>query len=162
MSNLSSALKDLPPKRRIYVQCRLDGMTQTASMQAAGLKGKASDRLENDPKVQAAMVAACEDLAEEVQFGRREAHDMLMSAYQNAATATEQIAAVRELINLHGIAQPKKVEHEHTHKGVVSLEKMETQQLLKEAGLEHLTLEGEYEVVKDDDGGDNPKALPEM
>ena len=160
--NLESSLQELSPKERIYVQSRLAGMTQVASAAAGGWahpKNKASS-IEKRPHVQAAIVAACQDLAEEVQFGRKEAHEMLMSAYHNAATATEQVAAVRELINLHGIAAPKKVEHEHTHKGTVSLERMETEELMKLAEMDDLTLEGEYEVVTDEP--DDQKALRDL
>ena len=160
--NLPSSLSELSPKERIYVKCRLDGMSQVASAGAAGWadpRRKASD-IEKRPKVQAAILAACEDLAQEVQFGRKEAHDMLINAYHNAATATEQVAAVRELINLHGIAEPKKVEHQHTHGGKVELDRLPNDELMKLAGLEDLTLEGEFEVVKD--GSDAQEALPNL
>lgn len=159
--SLPSSLVKLNPKQRMYVQSRLSGMTKIAAAAAAGYATPRVDghRLEKIPEVQQAILAACQDLAEEVQFGRKEAHDMLMSAYQNAATATEQVAAVRELINLHGIAAPKKVEHEHKHGGVVSLERMETSDLMKKAGLEHLTLEGEFEVM---DGEAETQKLPDL
>ena len=74
---------------------------------------------------------------------------MLYNAYQNAATAGEQIAAVKEMISLHGIAAPKQVEHKHQVGGTVSLERMETHELLKLAEMEDLTLEGEFEVLDD-------------
>jgi len=160
--SLQSSLVKLSVKERIYVQGRLDGLTQIAAGAAAGLHTDFT-KLEKREHVQAAMVAAMSDLAEEIGFSRKEAHDMLMSAYMNAATAAEQIAAVKEMINLHGIAAPKVIEHEHTHKGSVTLERMETEDLMKLAGMDDLTLEGEYEVIdKDADERTDQKALPEL
>lgn len=130
------------------MQGRLNGLTQIASGAAAGLNTDFT-ALERKPDFQAAMVAAMTDLAEEVGFTRKNAHEMLMDAYTNAATAAEQIMAVKEMIALHGLAVPKKIEVEHKHTGNVQLEQMETGDLMRLANMEHLTLEGEYEVLKD-------------
>jgi len=105
--------------------------------------------LEKKDHIQHALMQAMNDIAEEIGFTRKEAHDMLMSAYMNAATAAEQIAAVKEMIALHGIAQPKTLKVEHEHSGTVSLERMETSELLKLADMEDLALEGEFEVIDD-------------
>ena len=161
MTNLPSSLLECTVKERIYIQGRLDGLTQKAAGAAAGLSTDFT-RLEKEDRVQRAMVAAMSDLADEIGFSRKDAHDMLMAAYMNAATAAEQIAAVKEMINLHGIAAPKVVEHEHTHTGSISLESMELHELMKIADMEGLTLEGEYEVIKEEDGPDDTKALPEL
>lgn len=143
------------------MQGRMDGLTQIAAGAAAGLHVDFT-LLEKREHFQAAMVAAMSKFAEEVGFSRKEAHEMLLSAYQNSATAAEQIAAVKEMIALHGLAAAKKIEVVHEHKGSVQLESMETNELMKIAGMEHLTLEGEYEVVKDDDNGHDPKILPRL
>lgn len=155
--NLASILGKVDHRERIYVQCRLDGMTQIASAQAAGYADPRSmcTKVEKRPHVQEAIVEATAVMAEEIGFGRREAHDMLMQAYQNADTASEQIQAVRELINLHGLAKPKVIEHEHKHEHNLQLEHMSTEQLMKLADMEDLTLEGEYEVIEE------PEALLE-
>ncbi len=160
MSNLPSSLLKLSAKERIYLQGRLDGLTQIASGAAAGLHTDFTE-LERRPHFQEAMMVAMSELAEEVGFSRKEAHEMLLAAYTNAATAAEQIMAVKEMIALHGVAAAKKIEVTHEHKGSVQLERMETSELMKIAGMEHLTLEGEYEVVTDDDGH-NTKTLPRL
>jgi phage terminase small subunit len=134
----------------MFVQNRLSGLTQLASASAAGYSNpKIGWDLEKKPHIQAALVQAMEEVAEEIGFTRKEAHEMLMNAYTNAATAAEQIAAVKEMINLHGIAAPKQVEHKHEHTGNVSLERMETHELLKLADMEDLVLDGEFEVIDD-------------
>ena len=157
--NLASLLVKLNPRERIYVESRLAGLTQIASASAAGCPTPRVDgnKMEKKEHVQAAMLAAVSELAEEIGFTRKEAHDMLMSAYMNAATAAEQIAAVKEMIALHGIAAPKQVEHKHEHTGSISLERMETDDLIKLAGMEDLILEGECEDVTDDEQKRLPK-----
>lgn len=156
--NLASSLVKLTPKERIYVESRLAGLTQVASAAAAGYAHPKTrgNELEKKENIRSALMQAMNDIAEEIGFTRKDAHDMLMSAYMNAATAAEQIAAVKEMIALHGIAVPKQVEHKHEHTGTVSLERMETHELMKLADMEDLVLEGEFEVVTDD------KRLPKL
>lgn len=149
--NLASSLAKLNPKERIYVESRLAGLTQIASASAAGYAQPRArgTELEKKPQIQAALMQAMTEIAEEVGFSRKEAHDMLLAAYMNAATAGEQIAAVKEMIALHGIAQPKTLKVEHEHKGTVSLERMETHELMKLADMEDLVLDGEFTVLDD-------------
>lgn len=149
--SLKSSFRDLNPKERVYVQCRLDGMTQIASAQAAGWPNakKMAYEVEKRPHVQTAIMAVADEIAEEVGFDRKEAHDLLMQAYLNADTAGEQVAAVRAMIDLHGIAKPKVVEHKHDHKHSGQIEYMPTKELMKLAEMEDLALEGEYEVIED-------------
>jgi phage terminase small subunit len=156
--NNAQILAALPPKERIYVESRLAGMTQVASAAAAGYaipKNKGNE-LEKRERVQKALTQIMGNIAEEVGFTRKDAHDMLMQAYTNAATAAEQIQAIKEMINLHGLALPKQVEVKHEHTGTVSLERMETRELMKLADMEDLTLEGECEEV------DAAKKLPKL
>ena len=119
----------------MYVQQRTAGLSKIAACTAAGYenpKRTASD-IEKRPQVQAALIAICDNMADDIGFTRKEAHDMLMDAYRNAATASEQIQAVKEMINLHGIAEPKR---------------LDSQKLLEMAGLETLAIDGEYEVLE--------------
>lgn len=156
--SLASSLAKLTPKERIFVESRLSGLTQIASASAAGyaVPRKDGNELEKKEHIQAAMMQAMQEIAEEVGFTRKEAHDMLLQAYQNAATAGEQIAAVKEMIALHGIAVPKTLKVEHEHSGTVSLERMETRELMKLADMEDLAFEGEFEVI------DDRKKLPQL
>lgn len=152
MSVESSYQADLTQKERIYVESRLQGMTMVASARAAGVanpEAHGSD-MEKRPKVQAAMVDAMEQSAAAVGFSRKEAHDLLMSAYYNADTAGEQIAAVRELIKLHGVAAPQQVEHKHTHEHSGELSLMSTEELMKLADMkDDLVIEGDFENIED-------------
>jgi phage terminase small subunit len=149
--SLASSLVKLTPKERIYVESRLNGLSKVASASAAGYASPKAHAYELEKKqhIQDALMNAMNEIAEEVGFTRKEAHDMLMQAYMGAATAAEQIAAVKEMIALHGIAVPKTIEVKHQHTGTVSLERMETHELMKLADMEDLTLEGEFEVIDD-------------
>lgn len=149
--NLASSLVKLSAKERIYVENRLAGLSKIAAATAAGFASPQAHayELEKRENVQHAMLTAMNTLAEDIGFTRKEAHEMLMSAYMNAATAAEQIQAVKEMIALHGIAVPKTLKVEHEHKGTVSLERMETHELMKLADMEDLVLEGEFDVIDD-------------
>ena len=59
------------------------------------------------------------------------------------------VMAVRAMIELHGIAAPKQVEHKHSHNHTHQLEYMETEELMKLADMNDLALEGEYEVIRE-------------
>lgn len=151
MTTLPSSYLKLTKIERGYVEGRLQGLSQVASAVAAGCKTPRSDanRLEKNPKVQAALVDRMQKIADEVDFSRKEAHDMYMDAYQNADTAMEQIAAVNAMVKLHGLEKPKQFEikHEHTHSG--QIEHLSTDELIKLAGMQKtLALEGEYEEVE--------------
>lgn len=150
---LPKALSKLSPRLRVFVQGRLDGLSKTAAAAAAGSTDPTKTGYDWSQRedVKAALDAAVEDLADEVVFGRQEAHDMLMQAYYNAATASEQIQAVRELVNLHALAKPKVVEHKHEHTHQGQLELMTDRELMKLAEMDDLALEGEYEVVDADE-----------
>lgn len=150
MSSLPSSYLKLTRQQRLYVDSRLQGLTQVASAAAAGAANpkKAGNQMEKSKSVQAALVSMMERTAEEVNFGRKEAHDMYMDAYQNAETAAEQIAAVTAMVKLHGLEAPKKVEVEHNHSHSGELRFMPTEDLVKLAGMEEeLALEGEFQEI---------------
>lgn len=144
-------------------------MSQVASAAAAGCNNpnKDGNRYEKKEHVQEELIRRMSKVSEEVDFGRKEAHDMLMDSYRAADTAMEQIAAVRELIKLHGIAEPTKVEHDHQHTAQLSFDRMSLKQLMKLAEMDDFTLEGEFEVIHElpqlevkDDNEANKPVLP--
>lgn len=150
-TDLPSSYLELTRMERLYVDARLEGLSQVAAATAAGASRPRTEgnRLEQNPKVAAALVDRMKKVAEEVDFSRKEAHDMYMEAYRNAETATEQIAAVNAMVKLHGLEKPKVIEHQHQHTHSGQLEYMSTDKLMELAEMEDLTLEGEYTVVED-------------
>jgi len=145
MSN--STYLQLTNKQRIYVDSRLSGLSQLASASAAG--DSTPQRFEENERVQAALVERMAAVADEVDFSRKEAHDMYLDAYRNAETATEQIAAVTAMVKLHGLEKPKVLKIEHDHVVTGQIEYMPTKELMVLAGMEDLTLDGEWQDVTD-------------
>jgi hypothetical protein len=173
--SLPSSYSELTRQQRLYVDGRLSGLSQVAAASAAGCGTPRKDghRLEKNEVVQKAMLDMMQRTADEVGFGRKEAHDMYMDAYMNAETAMEQIAAVNALVKLHGLEAPKKVEIEHTHDHNHELRFLPTEELMKLAGMDQkLVLEGEFEEVGEkpqleppevtEDNSERPETLPDM
>lgn len=165
----SKSYLKLSAKKRTYVDCRLEGLSKLASANAAGSRD--GEYLDKDKMVQAALVERMQATADEVDFSRKEAHDMYMDAYRNADTATEQIAAVTAMVKLHGLEKPKIIEHKHDHTHAGKLEYMNTEELMKLAGMEDLVLEGEFDditevpvlgapEVTDDNTAEEPPEVP--
>lgn len=152
MTQATTTYLSLTRIERGYVDARLAGMSQVAAATAAGAAQPRTDgnRLEKSPNVQKALVERMTATAEEVDFSRKEAHQMYLEAYQNAETAMEQIAAVNAMVKLHGLEKPKVLEVKHDHKHSGQIEHMGTEELMRLAGMEdQLTLEGEFEEVED-------------
>ena len=151
---LAEVLEPLTHMQRLYVQARLDGKSKTASALAAGSKNP--QNFEDSDNVQNALRAARTIAADAVLFSRKEAHDMLLAAYHNAATAMEQVAAVKELVRMHGIAAPEVKELRHKHSGLIehkheAIEHMTDKELLELANLDQAPfIEAEYEVVQEE------------
>lgn len=132
--NLQPVLAELDDRERIYVECRLKGMTGMASLVASGLGTKHSvGNIEKRPAIALAISEGKRLAAEEVGFTRRKAHEMLMDAYNNSSTAAEQIQAVRELVKLHGVAAPTEVKHKHEHAHSLDITKLSDDELLRMA-----------------------------
>jgi len=158
-TRLANFMVPLTPMQRLYVQGILKGLNKTAAATAAGCANPRKNfmRLDGDPAVKEAIKAGLAVFSETVLFDRKEAHDMLMEAHRNAATATEQVLAIREMIKLHGIAAPEVKEIRQQITGKVTHEQVQRltdADLLKLAKLDDdkvpEILEGEYSLVETD------------
>jgi hypothetical protein len=156
-AQLSPYLEPLTEMQRIFVTCKLKGMTDTAAGTAAGVANptKNSSRMMKSAAVQEAIKAGVDIAAREIMFSRKEAHDMLMDAHRNAANTTEQVLAIREMIKLHGIAAPEVKQIEHKHAGRIEhapVAELSDADLFKLAKLPTDQLpdiiDGEYELVE--------------
>lgn len=153
---LAPYLEPLTEMQRLYVRARLQGLSKVASATAAGCAnpGNNWNKFENSAAVKEAIRAGTEALARDIMFTRKKAHELLEEAHRNAATATEQILAIREMIKLHGVAAPEVKELRHQVTGKVEHEQVKS---LSDADLLRLArlpddkvpqvLEAEYEVV---------------
>jgi hypothetical protein len=111
------------PQERMYVTLRLRGMSEFGAYRAAGGRdsprgnqgGRVVEDFHNAPHVIAALDAAFHISQEETGYNRAKITEMLEAAYHNAANATEQVMAARELGKLHGLYAPIKAEIKHDH-----------------------------------------------
>jgi hypothetical protein len=155
---LAKYLEPLTQIQKIYVECRLKGMSKVASATAAGITAphKNAGRIEESAAVKEALRVGRELLATEIMFTRKKAHEMLMEAHAHADTATEEILAIREMIKLHGVAAPEVKELRHQVTGKLeheAVKQLSDADLLRLARLDddkvpHV-LEAEYEIVDD-------------
>ncbi|MEB3319811.1 MAG: hypothetical protein VKI63_02590 [Cyanobium sp.] len=115
LSEFSRALTFLDTRQRAYVEQRLRGLSHSASMAAAGYAAVARRIDQEVPAVAMALEAGMKASARKMLFSRDDAHEMLMTAYHSAESAGEMVSAVKELVKLHGIAEPAEVRHTHVH-----------------------------------------------
>jgi hypothetical protein len=165
---LAKYLEPLTHMQRLYVEARLKGLSKVAAATAAGMSQPRSNyyKFEESAAVKEALRIAREIGATEIMFTRKKAHEMLLEAHANAATATEQIFAIREMIKLHGVAAPEVKELRHQVTGKVeheAVKRLSTEDLLRLAKLDDAqvpqVLEGEFEIV--DDGRTKALATPD-
>ncbi len=155
----------------LYVQARLEGMTQVAAATAAGAANpkRNASQFEKSENVRAALRQSREIFAQKLQFDRKKAHEMYMDAYRAADTATEQKLVVDSLVKLHGIAAPEVKKLEHTHTGTIThkkqLQHLPDSKLLEMANLspgeDPNIIEGEFVELPDAKSDQNNQAADE-
>lgn len=120
--DLSPALSGLSDKQRLYVQARLEGDQPGVAARRAGVKEPSSTwrLMENNPQIREALRKGREISMAATGITRERVTEMLLEAYRNAANATEQIAAAKELGRLHGVYEANKLQVEHNLKNVKS------------------------------------------
>ena len=155
---IADALESLTQMQRLYVKSRLEGLTKVASATAAGQANpqKNSHKFEESQKVRDALCICKQITADAVAFGRKQAHDMYMSAYHAAVTSAEMTLAVNALVKLHGLAAPEVKELRHKHSGSVDhqhkLEDMSDDELARLAQLDDDPwIDGEFEEVEEEE-----------
>lgn len=153
--DLLPALVDLSDAERIYVESRLRGLSLEACARAAGFQNPRSmvAALEADPRIVTALRKGREISAQETGVTRKTIEEMLLRAYDAAATAGEMVMAARELARLHGLNEPTKHEVKHTVRQVKSekeLKALPTEELERLAHEDpSRVIEGDFEVVSE-------------
>lgn len=149
--DLAPAFEALSDRERIYVEGILKGLPKKASAQAAGYAPQEFARLERRPHVAEAIEVGRQISIKETGMTRSKITEMLMEAWRNAASATEQVLVARELGKLHGLYEAKKVEVKHQLEHIKSAEQLRTltieelERIASEGGT--LTIEGQYEIM---------------
>lgn len=116
MIELEQILSQLEGKPRLYVEARLRGLTIKAAEAAAGAQ---REGLEWRAEVQRVLAEAHAATSRATGITIEKLTEMLLDSYRSAATAGEQVSAVRELGKLHGLYKAPEVKIKHEHTGTV-------------------------------------------
>lgn len=147
-STLSSALSAMTQKQRLYTEARIAGQRPIAAARAAGISHPDTNayNYEKHPAIRSAIESSNRITAHRLELQRDDIIEGFMDAVRNAATATELVAAWREIGKLTGAYEPLKVEVEHRVQDMTlnKLQQMSEKQLAELAGMR------EYAVEADD------------
>lgn len=155
--DLSSAFVGLTDKQRIYVESRLQGMSQVASARAAGAgvnPDRSAEQYERNPMVAAAIERGRQISIAHTGYNREKIAEMLQRAYDCAESAAEMVMAARELGRLHGVYAPTNVKVDHNHRltdarNSGNLKSLTTAELEKLAQLHgNEVIEGEFTEIE--------------
>jgi hypothetical protein len=130
-------LGDLTVQQERLVLGIVSGMSVAAAGRAAGYShAPAALEASKRPKVRQAIEYYREQMREEVNFTRNNAHMMYMEAYSAAANATEMKNTVDSLVKLHGLGMPDQATqiNINVNTSAKQLERMSDEELLQIAG----------------------------
>lgn len=138
-------LASLDPQEATFVQHLLRGVPLMPAAKASGIKPAKIPEVQARPHV-AGTLAYLRDLymASHVEVNRDMLNMMLMESHAKAATATEEIMAIRELGKMNGCYEPEK--REVSINAEVTYEKvceMDTDELVRLAGSDDLEPDAE-------------------
>ena len=120
-----------------FVHLVVSGMPNAAAAVAVGAPTTQATSWMKKPEIIAAIEYFRDKNREKLNFTIETAHSMLMEAWTNSKDATEQVAVVRELVKLHGVAvapKPQEVNINVTNRKQV--ERASDEKLLELAGVE--------------------------
>lgn len=149
--DLAPAFEGLTDRERLYVEGVLKGLPKRAAAQAAGMNPTTTGQLDSRPAIAAALAKGREISIRETGVTRTKITDMLLEAWRNCVTATEQVVVARELGKLHGLYEAKKVEVKHQLEHVTRADQLRTLTVAEleriAAGGGPLVIEGEFTSV---------------
>lgn len=143
---------DLTPQETVFVQSLLRGLPLAMAGQQAGIPQEELQTFYNRPHVSAVLAHMRESMMlAEVKVDRNMLNLMLFEAHAKAASATEEINAIRELGKMNGLYAPTKVEHvsDAGTKTAEQMKRMSTEELARLAGDDDI-IDGEWEEVSND------------
>lgn len=144
MPYMGLSLGDLTVQQEKLVMLVLSGMSIAAAGRGAGYSNTNAvyDAIKR-PKVAQALEYFREQMREDVNFTRANAHIMYMDAYQSASNATEMKNTVDSLVKLHGLGTPEAATQVNINIDTTpkQLERMSDEELLKIAGKDAAYLE---------------------
>lgn len=151
----SAALSTLSEAEQTYVEARINGSAPVVAARIAGMDppDERAMALERDERVKQAVAAAVKVATLEKTLTREDVLAGLMDAVNMAATATEMVAAWREVGKVIGAYEPQKIDMTITTRQ--QMEQMDDDDLLRAAAIE-----GEFELVEFTEADDSQSQKP--
>ena len=130
-------LAKLTPKQQLYLENRIQGMSQKASATAAGYSGGSSSMdLENHPRIKFLMHEATKQAFKKISVTRHDVVAGFMDAVNMADSSTELVMAWRELGKIIGAYEPEVKVIAHVDVTAEKVRNMKDEDLLKMAEIE--------------------------
>ena len=133
---------DLTVQEEKFVLLVSSGMSMAAAGRGVGLKHRQDAfKMAKRPAVETALAFYREEMREQLNFTRENAHMMYMEAYQGSANATEMVKATDSLVKLHALVTPESAPQININlKSEKVLDSMSDEELLAIVGKDPLHL----------------------
>lgn len=146
----TKGLKHLSRQKEMFCFHMASGANAQAAGKAVGATPEQAAEWARDKHIKSVIAGIHDAQMEGVRFTREKLSSMLLQSYYKAATATEEIAAVREIGKLQGLYAPETQELNVNVNNAKQLENMSVDELAKIAGLDNpAVIEGDYKEVND-------------
>lgn len=147
----TKGLKHLSRQKEMFCFHMASGASPVSAGKAVGATKEQALSWARDPDVTALVDGIHANHMEGVKFTREKLSSMLLQSYYKAATATEEIAAVREIGKLQGLYAPETQEVSINVNNAKQLENLSDAELAKLAGMENPTvIEGDFTEIHSD------------
>lgn len=144
----TKGLKNLSRQKEMYCFHLASGASPEVAGKAVGATEKELTEWQQDKDIKALLAGIEENQKRGMTFTREKLSLMLLESYYKAGTATEEIAAVREIGKLQGLYSPEIQEVTVNVNNVKQLETMTAEELAKLAGLDNPSvIEGDFKEV---------------
>jgi hypothetical protein len=149
-----AAMAEMTDMQRKYVEARLSGMIPLHAGRAAGMSMPEVNayRMEKHPRVQRALGSARQMLIEKFDVNRDDVLRGMFDAVQASGSATELVAAWREIGRIIGAYEPSKLEVMHRIEDVTldKLQRLSTKELIELAEGDGFTVEADVDPYADE------------
>ena len=147
----TKGLKHLSRQKEMFCFHVASGASPVAAGKAVGATPEQAKEWFRDKQIQQVVEGIHDAQMEGVRFTREKLASMLLQSYYKAATATEEIAAVREIGKLQGLYAPETQEVTLNLNNAKQLETLSDAELARLAGLDNpAIIEGDFEEVSSD------------
>jgi len=154
-----SVIPKLTKQQEQFVRYYLLGYSTTEAGKAAGYSQANSSKLVNNAVIQRTLTYFREKEFDRIAVSRESITKLFFEAHRKSGTATEEVAALREIARMHGLYEPQKIQTISVNiNSERHIEAATDADLLKLAGFGNThfnleaTIDGEFEEVEANNG----------